>query len=441
MRKYFGTDGIRGTVGEFPVTPDFAMRLGYAVGIVLRRSFAKPCIIIGKDTRISGYLFESSLEAGFSYAGVDVYMAGPIPTPAIAFLTKKLNLSAGVVISASHNAYNDNGIKLFNANGSKLSDEIEIAIEDELEKVMVKAEKLGKVFRLEEAKENYIDFCKSSFPRDLSLKGLKIVLDCANGATYDVAPKIFKSLGANIIKLACKPNGVNINHECGSTHPDALVAMVIEQKADLGIAFDGDGDRVLMVDELGNIYNGDKLIYIILKSYLLQNKKISGVVGTVMTNLAMEHALAKNGFELVRAKVGDRYVLEELNRHQWLLGGESSGHILCLEHHTTGDGIISALQVLVALKKQKTSLSALIDWKEYPQTMINVQLPSKVDTKKWNAKINTVMKDAAEALEKTGRIVVRPSGTEPVVRVMVEAKNKNSARVWAQRIADVIQSS
>lgn len=439
MRKYFGTDGIRGTVGEFPITPDFAMRLGFAFGRVLSKSFAKPTVIIGKDTRISGYLFESSLEAGFSYAGVDVYMAGPVPTPAVAYLTTKLNLSAGVVISASHNPYMDNGIKLFSNTGSKLADEMEIAIEKELDKPMVKALQLGKVIRLEDARKHYIDFCKKSFPEDLSLKGLKIILDCANGATYGVAPTIFGDLGAEVIKTACEPDGLNINYECGSTHPDKLIKEVIKSNADLGIAFDGDGDRVLFVDRFGKTYDGDKLTYIILKSYLLQNKKISGIVGTVMTNLGMEHALQKNGFELVRARVGDRYVLEELKRRNWVLGGESSGHILCLEQHSTGDGIISALQALVALIKQKTNLADLIDWEEYPQTMINVKLKTKSDS--WNDAAHDIMVEAMAALKDDGRVIVRPSGTEPVVRVMVEAKNKAIANLWAEKIAHVIENN
>jgi phosphoglucosamine mutase len=441
MHKYFGTDGIRGIVGEFPITPDFAMRLGYAVGRVLSRSFANPQVVIGKDTRISGYLFESSLEAGFSYAGVNVYMAGPIPTPAVAYLTKKLGLSAGVVISASHNPYTDNGIKLFSANGSKLSSDVESAIEKELANPMLKAPHLGKVFRLEESRQYYIDFCKKSFPQDLSLNGLKIVLDCANGATYQVAPSIFSELGANVIKLACCPDGVNINHKCGSMHPEMLVESVISNQADYGIAFDGDGDRVLFVDKLGKIYNGDKLTYIILQSYLLQNKVIPGIVGTIMTNLGMEEALHKNGLELVRARVGDKYVLEELNRRNWFLGGEASGHILCLEHHTTGDGIISALQVLSVLKQQQANLDALIDWEEYPQTMINVHLPSNTTVNDWNEKAESIIQEAELALKDTGRIIVRPSGTEPVVRVMVEAKTKNSSQQWAEKIAQVIKNS
>ncbi len=438
MRKYFGTDGIRGTVGEFPITPDFAMKLGYAVGKVLARVFETPSVIIGKDTRISGYLFESSLEAGFSYAGVDVYMVGPIPTPAVALLTEQLNLSAGVVISASHNPYHDNGIKLFSHNGSKLSDEIELAIEQEIDLPMVKAPRLGKVTRLENARDKYITFCKKTFPHDLSLHGMKIVLDCANGATYQVAPQIFSDLGAQVIKLSCEPDGLNINFECGSTHLHKIIQAVLKNNATLGIAFDGDGDRVVFIDSNGKVYDGDKLTYIILKSYLFQNSTIKGVVGTVMTNLAMEHALNKQGFELIRAKVGDRYVLEELKKRNWKLGGESSGHILCLEQHSTGDGIISALQVLIGLLKQNISLSDAIDWEEYPQTMINVKLKEKSDY--WQAKADATHNDAIQALGQNGRVVVRPSGTEPVVRVMVEAKDKSLSEMWAHKIAGAIEN-
>src|SRR6185437_14135262 len=350
MRKYFGTDGIRGCVGDFPITPDFALRLGYAAGVVLGKSGSRPSVIIGKDTRLSGYLFESSLEAGLSYAGVDVYMAGPIPTPAIAYLANTLNLSAGIVISASHNPYMDNGIKFFSGKGTKLPDDIELEIEAVLEQGMVKAKNLGKVVRLEDAQGRYIEFCKSTFNRGLNLSGLTIVLDCANGATYRVAPSVFKELGATVIAIACEPDGLNINQDCGSTHPDNLIMAVLEHKADLGIAFDGDGDRVLFIDKNGTQYNGDKLIYIILRSLLAQNKEVPGIVGTVMTNLGMEHKLSQMNILLVRTKVGDRYILEELNRRGWVLGGEASGHILCLDRHTTGDGIISALQVLAAVK-------------------------------------------------------------------------------------------
>ena len=436
MRKYFGTDGVRGVVGEFPITPDFALRLGYAAGKVLGKMGHKPSVIIGKDTRLSGYLFESSLEAGFSYAGVDVYMAGPIPTPAIAYLTNALNLSAGVVISASHNPYTDNGIKFFSANGTKLPDEVEIAIEEELDKKMVIADRLGKVKRLDDASGRYIEFCKSTLYKGLNLKGLTIVLDCANGATYKVAPSVFRELGAEVIKLSCDPDGININENCGSMHPENLITAVKANNADFGIAFDGDGDRVLFVDKQGIGYNGDKLIYAILVSYLARNKKIAGVVGTVMTNMAMEIALENLGVSLIRAKVGDRYVLEELNSNKWVLGGEASGHILCLEKHSTGDGIISALQVIAAMLELKKPLDKIIDWDDFPQTMINVKLSDQAID--WKKLAQDEIAKATEALAKSGRVIVRASGTEPLVRVMVEAKNAQEADKWAKAIAKKI---
>ena len=362
MRKYFGTDGIRGKVGKYPITPDFALRLGYAAGKVLAKHSNSPSVIIGKDTRLSGYLFESALEAGLSFAGVDVYMAGPIPTPAIAYLARTLRLDAGIVISASHNPYEDNGIKFFSGNGSKLDDSLELEIESMLDKNMQMAKYLGKVIRLDDATGRYIEFCKSTFANDMDLKGLKIVLDCANGATYKVAPQVFHELGADIIKIACEPNGTNINDNCGSTHPQNLIQAVLDNRADFGIAFDGDGDRVLIIDSNGVSYDGDKLIYIILQAYLSMKKPVVGLVGTVMTNLAMEHALNKQNIELVRAKVGDRHVLEELNKRGWIIGGEASGHILCLDKHSTGDGVISALQVLQAVQYLKKSMSEIVFW-------------------------------------------------------------------------------
>lgn len=438
MKKYFGTDGIRGAVGEFPITPEFALKLGYAVGRVLKSKQENPSILIGKDTRLSGYLFESSLEAGFSYAGVDVYMAGPIPTPAVAYLTRALHLSAGVVISASHNPYMDNGIKFFSSNGAKLPDDFELEIESLLEKDMFIASSLGKVMRLDDTKGRYIEFCKNTFPSDIDLKGLKIVLDCANGATYQVAPSVFKELGAEVIKVACDPNGININHNCGSTYEDNIRSAVIENKADIGIAFDGDGDRVIFVDSKGIIYNGDKLIYIILQSYLAYGKKIDGLVGTVMTNLAMEHALVKNGFSLVRAKVGDRYVEKEMQSRGWLIGGEASGHILCLDKHTTGDGIVSSLQVLTALIKLNKSLKDLVDWEDYPQTLVNVRL-NKNDANHWEERSKVIIDEALDTLGSDGRVVVRASGTEPLVRVMVEARSKDLAATWADKIARSIK--
>ena len=438
MRKYFGTDGVRGVVGEFPITPDFALRLGYAAGVVLGNMGKNPAVIIGKDTRLSGYLFESSLEAGFSYAGVDVYMAGPLPTPAIAYLTTVLKLSAGVVISASHNPYTDNGIKFFSSDGAKLADQVELAIEAQLDKEMKIAPKLGMVRRLEDSNKFYIEFCKSTFPKRLNLNGLTIVLDCANGAAYKVAPAIFEDLGAQVIKVACEPDGVNINRDCGSTHPENLINAVKNHKADFGIAFDGDGDRVLFVDNEGIEYNGDKLIYIILQSVIAKQNNIEGVVGTVMTNIGMEVALSKLGIKLVRAKVGDRYVMEELNTRGWKLGGEASGHILCLDQHSTGDGVVSALQVVSAMLKLGKTLKQIVDWEDYPQVMINVKLNSQ--SSNWSEKIKPEIKEAEIALGNNGRVIVRASGTEPLVRVMVEAKGQDEASKWANLIANKINS-
>lgn len=437
MRKYFGTDGIRGKVGCFPITPDFALRLGYAAGKVLAAHSKKPSVIIGKDTRLSGYLFESSLEAGFAYAGVDVYMAGPIPTPAIAYLTKTLRLSAGVVISASHNPYYDNGIKFFSESGTKLADDIELEIEQVLEQEMVVAPKLGKVKRLVDARGRYIEFCKSTFPSNLDLKGLKIVLDCANGATYDVAPHVFKELGAEVVLLSCKPDGININENCGSTHPEDMVASVKQHNADFGIAFDGDGDRVIIADRHGELLNGDKLIYLIVKAYEAQGNRLPGVVGTVMTNMAMELALQKQGYEFVRAKVGDRYVVEELLKRDWSVGGEASGHLLCLDKHTTGDGIISSLQVLAGIVILNQQPQDVIDWQDYPQTMINVRFTNKEFD--WQSAAKTAIAEVEAELRGVGRVIVRASGTEPLVRVMVEAKDANLAQVCAEKIAQTIK--
>jgi phosphoglucosamine mutase len=433
MRKYFGTDGVRGRVGEYPITPDFAMRLGYAVGMVLKRYDANPTVIIGKDTRLSGYLFESGLEAGFSYAGVNVYMAGPIPTPAVAYLTRALRLSAGVVISASHNQYYDNGIKFFSKTGHKLDDALELEIESLLDQEMKYTGSLGKVTRLEDAGGRYIEFCKNTFPLDSGLHGLKIALDCANGATYNVAPKVFRELGAEIVELATSPNGININNKCGSTAPQALIEEVVKKKCDLGIAFDGDGDRVLFVDASGTIYDGDKLLYIIFTLYKKIGMPIVGVVGTVMTNMGLESALRSSNVDFVRAKVGDRYVFEQLTSRGWVLGGESSGHLLCLDKHTTGDGIISALQVLAAVIKLNKPLSSFIDWQEYAQVMLSVNLSET--NKDWQIKSEEIIKQANLALDNNGRVVVRASGTEPIIRVMVEASNQSLAQEWADKIA------
>jgi len=437
MGKYFGTDGVRGKVGEFPITPDFAFRLGFAFGKVLARKFDNPSVIIGKDTRLSGYLFEASLESGFAYAGVEVHMIGPIPTPAIAYLTKTLKMSAGVVISASHNPYYDNGIKFFSSGGTKLSDALEADIETELDNPIVMAEHLGKVKRAIDAKGRYIEFCKSSLPRELDLSGLTIVLDCANGATYQVAPSVFYELGATVINIHNNPDGVNINRECGSTHPESLINKVIEAKADLGIAFDGDGDRVMVVDATGRLYDGDKLIYIIAQAYLRLGRPLHGIVGTVMTNMGMELALTSQKIPFVRAKVGDRYVMEELEKHHWILGGEASGHILCLDKHTTGDGIIAALQVLSALQLLNKSLPEIIDWEDFPQVLINVKLVNKQDD--WQSRSKDAIEQAIQELAKDGRVIVRASGTEPLVRVMVEAKELELANKYAKHIAAIIQ--
>ncbi len=439
MRKYFGTDGIRGKVGEYPITPDFALRLGYAAGKVLAKHSSSPSVIIGKDTRLSGYLFESAIEAGLSFAGVDVYMAGPIPTPAVAYLTRALRLDAGIVISASHNPYEDNGIKFFAGNGSKLDDLLELEIESMLDQNMKMAKYLGKVKRIDDASGRYIEFCKSTFANEMDLKGLKIVIDCANGATYKVAPQVFHELGAEVIKIACEPNGININENCGSTNPQSLIKAVCENKADFGIAFDGDGDRLLIVDSYGVGYDGDKLIYIILQAYLAMQKPIYGLVGTVMTNLAMEHALQKKNIELVRARVGDRYVLEELNKRNWSIGGEASGHILCLDKHSTGDGIVSALQVLQAVLYLKKPMNKIVDWQEYPQTMINIKLLDK--NYQWQDKLKPYLVDAENELGNNGRIVVRASGTEPLLRIMVEASNIETSSRVAQALSEVIIES
>lgn len=437
MKKYFGTDGIRGLVGEFPITPDFALKLGYAAGKVLAAHSKKPSVIIGKDTRLSGYLFESALEAGFIYAGVDVLMAGPLPTPAVAYLTRTLKLSAGIVISASHNPYYDNGIKFFSTNGTKLPDDVELEIEAAIDGEMLKAERIGKVKRLTDARGRYIEFCKSTFPSNLDLKQLKIVIDCAHGATYDVAPNVFEELGATVIKIGCEPDGININHECGSTHLNALKIKVLEEKADFGIAFDGDGDRVLMVTNEGQVLDGDKIIYIIAKAYAELGQKIEGIVGTVMTNMGMEKALQEQGYEFVRAKVGDRYVLAELAKNGWNLGGEASGHILCMDKHTTGDGIIAALQVLAGLVQLEKSPQQLIDWNDYPQVMINVKLQSKEFD--WKSLVAPVIDEVEKLLGSDGRVIVRASGTEPLVRVMVEAKERKLAQKYAEQIANTVR--
>lgn len=448
-RKYFGTDGVRGKVGELPITPEFVMHLGYSAGKVLAGSEMRvpggerPAVIIGKDTRISGYMLESALQAGLSAAGVDVMLVGPMPTPAIAYLTRALRLQAGVVISASHNPYEDNGIKFFSASGSKLPDKIERAIEAGLNepiKTMDSAH-LGRAKRIDDAAGRYIEFCKSSFPNELDLRGMKIVVDCAHGATYHIAPHVFHELGAEVIAIGNHPDGLNINHKCGSTEPEALQAAVKEHSADLGIALDGDGDRLVMVDAEGRLYAGDELIYIIAKHRQKSGTLRGGVVGTLMTNLGMEHALEKMKVPFARANVGDRYVLEMLQQNDWQLGGETSGHILCLDKHTTGDGIISALQVLHALRVSKSTMSELIkDLTLYPQILINVKVPKTFDFRE-SIPVQAALVEAECALDGTGRVVLRPSGTEPLVRVMVEGKSRQKVQSWADTIADTVRQA
>lgn len=438
-RKYFGTDGVRGRVGLSPITPDLVMKLGYAAGKVLTKtesSSSKAVVLIGKDTRISGYMLEASLEAGFSAAGVDVMLAGPMPTPAIAYLTRALRLSAGVVISASHNPYDDNGIKFFSNKGNKLPDAVEAAIEAQLELPMecVPSEKLGKAKRLSDAEGRYIEFCKGTFPTQQDLRGMKLVVDCAHGAAYHIAPKVFHELGAEVVAIGNQPNGLNINDGVGATAPAALVEAVKTYGADLGVALDGDADRLLMVDANGRIYNGDELLYAMAKDRLAV-APLDGVVGTLMTNMALEVALREMGVGFARAKVGDRYVLEVLQERGWLLGGEGSGHLLCLDKHTTGDGIVSALQVLSALKHSGQTLDEITaDLALYPQTLINIRVPQGFN---WQQEAILGEKARVEAeLGNAGRVLIRASGTEPLIRVMVEAKEAALAEVMARRIAD-----
>lgn len=440
QRKYFGTDGIRGRVGHAPITPEFILKLGWAVGRVLANGSNK--VLIGKDTRISGYMFESALEAGLSAAGVDIHLLGPMPTPGIAYLTRTLRAQVGIVISASHNPYYDNGIKFFSAQGSKLPDEVELAIEAQLEKEMttVESDKLGKAVRVEDARGRYIEFCKSTVGSQLTLKGLKIVIDCANGATYDVAPHVFSELGAEVVELAVEPNGLNINDNCGSTKPEILQKMVLAEKADLGIAFDGDGDRVVMVDHKGELLDGDELLFIIAKDRL-QNKNFQGgVVGTVMSNLGFELALKQLGLSFVRAKVGDRYVLEELQRTGWQLGGETSGHIIWLGATTTGDGIIAALQVLAAVCHSNKTLHELKQgMQKFPQVMLNVRVPAQPKTLD-HPQIKQAVRAAETQLAGRGRILLRSSGTEPVIRVMVEGDNQTQVNKIAKELAAVVET-
>lgn len=436
-RRFFGTDGIRGTVGQSPITPDFMLRLGHAVGRVLKRETQRPTVLIGKDTRISGYMIESALEAGFASAGVDVLLSGPLPTPGVAYLTRALRLDLGLVISASHNAFPDNGIKFFSAAGAKLSDAWELAVEAALDETpaWVDSAGLGRARRLDDAGGRYVEFCKSTFANELSLKGMKLVVDAAHGAAYQVAPNVFHELGAEVVRIGCAPDGMNINAGFGATSPKALVAAVAEHGADYGIALDGDADRLQMVDAAGRLFNGDELLYLMVADRMKRGEKVAGAVGTLMTNMSVEVAFKSMGVPFVRAKVGDRYVLEELGARRWQLGGEGSGHLLALDKHTTGDGIVSALLVLEAIKRGGKPLAALLEGVSlFPQTLINVRIAAGSD---W--KSNPRVKDAQASVERelgdAGRVLIRASGTEPVLRVMVEARDAAQARASAERIA------
>lgn len=441
-RQYFGTDGIRGTVGQPPITPDFVLRLAHAVGRVLKRTEERPTVLIGKDTRISGYMLESALESGFNSAGVDVVLLGPLPTPGVAYLTKAQRASLGVVISASHNPYPDNGIKFFSAQGTKLPDQWEIDVEAALQEPQQWADSatLGKTRRLDDAAGRYIEFCKSTFAQDLTLKGVKVVVDGAHGAAYHIAPKVFHELGAEVFCIGCSPDGLNINDKVGATHPEALVSAVRANQADFGIALDGDADRLQMVDAQGRLFNGDELLYLMVLDRLQQGHRVPGAVGTLMTNMAVELALKARDVEFVRAKVGDRYVLEELEKRGWLLGGEGSGHLLCLDKHTTGDGLISALQVLKACARSGRTLSQLLEGvRLFPQTLINVRLAPGQDWKR-NAKLDAECRRLQEELEGSGRVLIRASGTEPVLRVMVEASDEQVARTGAERLVEAVRA-
>lgn len=442
-RKYFGTDGIRGTVGQAPITPDFMLRLGHAVGRVLRQSAKRPTVLIGKDTRISGYMIESALEAGFASAGVNVLLTGPLPTPGVAYLTRALRQDLGVVISASHNPFADNGIKFFSAKGEKLPDTWELAVEAALEEApqWVDSASLGRAKRLEDARGRYIEFCKNSFGSDLTLKGLKIVVDAAHGAAYHVAPDVFHELGAEVIAIGCKPDGFNINAGFGATSPGALVEAVKAHGADYGVALDGDADRLQLVDANGRLYNGDELLYVMVADRLSQGARVPGAVGTLMTNMAVELALRARDVEFVRAKVGDRYVLEELAARGWQLGGEGSGHLLALDKHTTGDGIVSALLVLQSVCRSGRTLAEQLSGVElFPQTLINVRLAAGQD---WKSSATLAEAQAAVTAElgDRGRVLIRASGTEPLLRVMVEASDAGLAQRCAQRLAEAVTAA
>lgn len=441
-RKYFGTDGIRGKVGQSVINPDFALRLAHAVGRVLKKTQTRPSVLIGKDTRISGYMLEAALEAGFNAAGVDVILLGPLPTPGVAYLTRTQRASLGVVISASHNPFYDNGIKFFSAQGTKLDDAWEEAVEAALEESpqWVDSSALGKTRRLTDAAGRYIEFCKSTFDNNLSLQGLRIVVDAAHGAAYQIAPKVLHELGAEVIAIGCEPDGLNINDGVGATHPEALALSVRANHADYGIALDGDADRLLMVDAAGRIYNGDELVYLMVQERLQRGEKVVGAVGTLMTNMAVEVALQQQGVEFVRAKVGDRYVLEALNEKGWQIGGEGSGHLLALDKHTTGDGLVSALQVLQScVRSGKTLAQQLSTLTLFPQTLINVRLNPGQDWKS-NTLLAETQAKVQQLLGNTGRVLIRASGTEPLLRVMVEAQDAALANRCAQELADAVKA-
>lgn len=438
-KKYFGTDGIRGRVGEYPITPDFMLKLGWAAGMAFRKMGACK-VLVGKDTRISGYMFESALEAGLTSAGADVMLLGPMPTPAIAYLTRTFQAQAGIVISASHNPHDDNGIKFFSGKGTKLPDDIELMIEELLDAPMtvVESSKIGKVSRINDASGRYIEFCKGSVPAGTSFSGLKIVVDCAHGATYKVAPSVFRELGAEVVVLSAQPNGLNINHNCGSTHTEALQAAVLAEQADLGIAFDGDGDRVLMVDHTGTVVDGDELLFIIARDLHGRGKLKGGVVGTLMSNLGLELALADLDIPFVRANVGDRYVISELLERDWVIGGENSGHIVCFDHTTTGDAIIAALQVLMALKARNEGLAqARQALRKCPQVLINVRFGGGVNPLE-HATVKQASERVTQAMAGRGRVLLRKSGTEPLVRVMVEGEDEAQVRGYAEELAKLV---
>ena len=442
-RKYFGTDGIRGEVGSYPITPDFVMKLGWAAGQILAEQGHSRRILIGKDTRISGYMFESALEAGLSAAGVDSMLLGPMPTPGVAYLTRTFRAQAGIVISASHNPYQDNGIKFFSADGRKLADEVELAIEDMMDQPMKIAPsiELGKAHRVRDPEGRYIEFCKSTFGLGANLNGLKIVVDCANGATYKIAPDVFSELGAEVVPIGVSPDGLNINEECGATSPEALQAAVLAQAADLGIALDGDGDRLIMVDHHGDVLDGDELLFIIARERQRTRGMNGAIVGTLMSNLGLEHSVRTLGLDFKRANVGDRYIMEMLRANDWTLGGESSGHIICLDMTTTGDGIVSALQVLDAMVRSGQSLNTLKSgMNKYPQTLVNVRMSKQVDVMELDD-VKQAVKDVEAELGKTGRVLLRLSGTEPLVRVMVEGQDGNQVEKLANELAEAVKGA